>query len=32
MQAKSDEAAFETNVILEQLARDQMLSFAGPMT
>lgn len=30
--ARSDAAAFETNMILEQLARDKLLSFAGPMT
>ncbi|KAM0713380.1 hypothetical protein Q7P37_010342 [Cladosporium fusiforme] len=32
MRTRADAAAFETNMILEQLARDKLLSFAGPMT
>lgn len=32
MRARSDDAAFETNMILEQLASDNLLSLAGPMT
>lgn len=32
MRARADAAAFETNMILEQVARDKLLSFAGPMT
>jgi hypothetical protein len=32
MQTKSEAAAFQTNVILEKIAREKLLSFAGPMT
>ena len=32
MQTKSEAAAFQTNVILEKIARERLLSFAGPMT
>lgn len=32
MQTKSEAAAFQTNVILEKIAREKLLSFAGPWT
>jgi hypothetical protein len=32
MQTKSEAAAFQTNVVLEKIAREKLLSFAGPMT
>jgi hypothetical protein len=32
MQTKSEAAAFQTNVILEKIVREKLLSFAGPWT
>lgn len=32
MQTKSEAAAFQTNVTLEKIARERLISFAGPMT
>lgn len=32
MQTKSEAAAFQTNVLLEKIAREKLLSFAGSMT
>ena len=32
MQTKSEAAAFQTNVLLEKIAREKLLSFAGNMT
>lgn len=32
MQTRSEAAAFQTNVILEKIARERLLPLAGPMT